>query len=238
MVSVNLLKTIALIAAAGQGRRMGAELNKQYLPLLDRPVLAHTLRVFEEHPLIDALVVVVAQDEVKLCQKEVVQAFGFNKVLKIVVGGAERQDSVYQGLISLPEECEMVVVHDGARPLITPQIISDVIKDAQSSKASLVAVPVKDTIKKVDPEGYVAETLKREELFSAQTPQVFSKDLLLWAYRKALAQGVIATDDASLVERLGVRVGVVLGSYENIKLTTPEDLELALGFLRRRNSCE
>lgn len=238
MVWIILLKTVVLIAAAGQGKRMGSKLNKQYLPLLDKPVLAHTLQVFQQHPLVDGIIIIAAKDEVDYCKKEVAEAFGFNKVVNVVAGGQERQDSIYRGLQSLPEECDLVVVHDGARPLITPQTITEAIKEAQLSKASVVAVPVKDTIKQVDTEGFVKSTLNRAELFSIQTPQVFKKEIILRAYEEAFDKEVYGTDDASLVELLGIRVKVVRGSYENIKITTTEDIELALGFLRGRELCE
>jgi 2-C-methyl-D-erythritol 4-phosphate cytidylyltransferase len=231
-----LLKTVALIAAAGQGKRMGSKLNKQYLPLLGKPVLAHTLEVFQQHPLIDDIIVIATKDEVEFCKKEVVEAFDFNKVSQIVAGGQERQDSIYRGLQSLPEECDLVVVHDGARPLVTPQILTEAIKEAQLSKASVVAVPVKDTIKQVNREGFVEKTLNRAELVSVQTPQVFKKEIILKAYEEAFKKGIYGTDDASLVELWGIKVKVVMGSYENIKITTPEDIELALSLIRGRNS--
>ncbi|NMA02798.1 MAG: 2-C-methyl-D-erythritol 4-phosphate cytidylyltransferase [Clostridia bacterium] len=231
-----MLKTVALIAAAGQGKRMGSKLNKQYLPLLGKPVLAHTLEVFQQHPLIDDIIVIATKDEVEFCKKEVVEAFDFNKVSQIVAGGQERQDSIYRGLQSLPEECDLVVVHDGARPLVTPQILTEAIKEAQLSKASVVAVPVKDTIKQVNREGFVEKTLNRAELVSVQTPQVFKKEIILKAYEEAFKKGIYGTDDASLVELWGIKVKVVMGSYENIKITTPEDIELALSLIRGRNS--
>lgn len=165
-----------------------------------------------------------------------VEAFDFNKVSQIVAGGQERQDSIYRGLQSLPEECDLVVVHDGARPLVTPQILTEAIKEAQLSKASVVAVPVKDTIKQVNREGFVEKTLNRAELVSVQTPQVFKKEIILKAYEEAFKKGIYGTDDASLVELWGIKVKVVMGSYENIKITTPEDIELALSLIRGRNS--
>ena len=215
---------------------MGSKLNKQYLPLLGKPVLAHTLEVFQQHPLIDDIIVIATKDEVEFCKKEVVEAFDFNKVSQIVAGGQERQDSIYRGLQSLPEECDLVVVHDGARPLVTPQILTEAIKEAQLSKASVVAVPVKDTIKQVNREGFVEKTLNRAELVSVQTPQVFKKEIILKAYEEAFKKGIYGTDDASLVELWGIKVKVVMGSYENIKITTPEDIELALSLIRGRNS--
>jgi len=233
-----LFKTIAIILAAGQGKRMRTKVNKQYLYMLDKPVLAHTLQVFENHPCIDGVIVVAKADEIDFCFKEVVIPYKLTKVIKVVSGGKERQDSVYQGLQELPNECTLVVVHDGARPLVTHGIISKAINMAQDTGACIAAVPVKDTITRVNNKEIVLDTLPRDELWSAQTPQIFKKELLMEAYIKAKNDGVYGTDDAFLVERLGVEVRVVLGSYENIKITTPEDMEIGCSTLRRRQRCE
>jgi len=228
-----LSKTVAVIVAAGQGSRMGAKVNKQFLNLLDRPILAHTLEVFEKNPLIDGIIVIARQDEVIFCYQEIVKLYHFKKVLTVVAGGKERQDSVFEGLKALPLQCELVVVHDGARPFIAQNIISEAIELAQEKEAVIVAVPVKDTIKKVI-SGAVQGTIPREELWAVQTPQVFNKELLLKAYQLAYEQGISGTDDASLIELLGIDVKVVLGSYENIKITTPEDLDIGSAILARR----
>lgn len=225
---------VAIIAAAGQGKRMGSKENKQYLPLLDRPILAHTLQAFQKHPHIHGIIVIAAPHEVYYCQEEIIKTFGFTKVLKVVAGGKERQDSIFRGLQELSQDCELVVVHDGARPLITPDIIDQALEAAALTGGAVVAVPVKDTIKRVDELGVIQETLVRSELWSIQTPQVFKKNLLIEAYENAFAQGIYGTDDASLVERLGEKIKVVKGSYENIKITTPEDMELAAIYLRGR----
>ena len=231
-----MVKTVALIAAAGQGSRMGSKINKQYLSLLDKPVLAHTLQVFEEHPAIHGIIIIAAATEVEFCRQEIVKAYQLSKVMKIVAGGKERQDSIYRGIEELPDSCQLVVVHDGARPLITPDIISQSIETAQRAGAAIVAVPVKDTIKTVE-KGVVQATLDRSQLWSVQTPQVFKKDILQKAYQDAFGRGFYGTDDASLVELLGVDIQVVPGSYENIKITTPEDIVLGSAFLRGRGSC-
>ncbi|KJS22799.1 MAG: hypothetical protein VR72_04575 [Clostridiaceae bacterium BRH_c20a] len=228
-----LFKTVAVIVAAGQGSRMGTKVNKQYLNLMDKPILVHTLEVFEKHPLIDGIIVVSRQDEVNFCYQEIVKPYHFNKVLEVVVGGKERQDSVFEGLKALPVQCELVVVHDGARPLIAQNIISEAIALAQEKEAAIVAVPVKDTIKRVI-SGAVRETIPRGEIWAVQTPQVFNRELLLKAYQFAYEQGICGTDDASLIELIGKDVRVVLGSYENIKITTPEDLDIGNAILARR----
>lgn len=230
-------KTVAIIPAAGQGRRMNRKVNKQYIELLDKPVLAHTLKVFENHPLIDEIIVVAKEDEIEFCQERIVKNYDFSKVSKVIAGGSERQESVYNALKEIKEDC-LVVVHDGARPLVAPTIISNAINTAKSSSASVVAVPVKDTIKRVNSDDEVTETLKRSELRAIQTPQVFKKSLLQKAYDEAFEDHFYGTDDASLVERLGVPVKVIDGSYDNIKITTAEDIEIANLVLRRRRACE
>lgn len=229
-----MFKTVAVVVAAGRGKRMGAEINKQYLNFIDKPILAHTLEVFEKHSLIDGMIIVTHRDEVSFCYEKVIMPFRFKKVITVVAGGKERQDSVYQGLTVLPPQCELVVVHDGARPLITPDIITEAVTSGQKEGAVIVAVPVKDTIKKVANE-FVTQTVSREELWTVQTPQVFKKELILEAYKNAFNQGIYGTDDASLVEILGKRVKVVPGSYENLKITTPEDLDIGEAILARRS---
>lgn len=229
-----LFKTIAIIVAAGQGKRMGSKVNKQYLNLKDRPVLAYTLEAFDNHSQIHGIVVVAKEDEIDVCYREVIIPFKFKKVIKVVSGGKERQDSVYEGLKVLPDECELVVVHDGARPLIAPNIISDVINVANDMGASITAVPVKDTIKRVNDKKIVKDTIPRSELWAVQTPQVFKKNIILKAYEIAFQKGFYGTDDSSLVEMLGQDIKVVLGSYENIKITTPEDLEIGCSILTNR----
>lgn len=230
---VVLFKTVAIIVAAGQGSRMGTKINKQYLHLLNKPVLAHTVDVFERHSLIEGIIIVTRQDEINLCNEEVIIPYNFRKVIKVVAGGKERQDSVYEGLKALPTQCELVVVHDGARPLITPNLIDEVLIAGRKEGAALVAVPVKDTIKR-ESGGFVSETIPRQEIWAVQTPQIFTKKIILEAYQEAYNQGFYGTDDASLVERLGKKVKIVPGSYENIKITTPEDLDIGKAIIARR----
>lgn len=232
-------QTIAIVLAAGQGKRMGYSLNKQYLHLLDKPVLAHTLQAFEQEPLIDGVIVVAKSSEIEYCQEKIVKAFDLRKVIKVTSGGKERQDSVYAGIQHLPDECNLVVVHDGARPLITPKIVENAILEGSKEGAAIVAVPVKDTIKR-QRGNYVSKTIPREEIWAVQTPQVFSRKIILEAYETAYNHGYYGTDDASLVERIGKPVKIVPGSYDNIKITTPEDLDIGKAILRRRGggSCE
>lgn len=229
-----LFDNVAILLAAGQGKRMNSTTNKQYMHLFDKPILAYTLEVFENHPLIDEIIVVTRAQEIDFCKEEIIKPYNFSKVTKVIEGGKERQESVFNALKILDNEECLVVVHDGARPLVTPKIISDVIIDARDNKASIAAVPVKDTIKRVNSNKLVLETLNREELWVIQTPQVFTKEIIVKAYQRAERENYQGTDDASLVERIGQNVNIVLGSYENIKITTKDDIDLAINILRSR----
>ncbi|HXI09650.1 MAG TPA: 2-C-methyl-D-erythritol 4-phosphate cytidylyltransferase [Thermodesulfobacteriota bacterium] len=226
-------KTIAIIPAAGMGRRMGSR-KKNYLRLLDRPVLAHTIGVFEECPLIDSIILVVPPSDIEFCREEIVKKYGFGKVASVVAGGAERQDSVRNGL-ERASGAGITLVHDGARPLVTFRIVEETIKAANETGGAVAAVAVKDTIKEVSA-GAVVRTVPREALVSVQTPQAFRTDILLRAFKKASEDGFLGTDESSLVERIGERVAVVEGSYENIKITTVEDMAIAEGILKKRVS--
>lgn len=227
--------TVAIIPAAGKGKRMAYRggVSKPYLTLGNKPLLAHTLSAFEGCDLIKAIVVVVSPEEEVFCRREVIDRFGFKKVIRVIPGGEERQDSVRAGLNAIDDHWELVVVHDGVRPFVTPTIIERAIEVAKGLGASIVAVPVKDTIKEVT-RGVVLKTLSRDGLWIVQTPQVFRQDILKEAHRKALEDGFIGTDDSTLVERLGYKVAVVEGSYDNIKITTLEDLVWGEAILRQR----
>ncbi|NIQ92860.1 MAG: 2-C-methyl-D-erythritol 4-phosphate cytidylyltransferase [Desulfuromonadales bacterium] len=230
------MKTIALIPAAGMGRRMQAGINKQYLHLGGRPILAHTLALFDGHPRVDRIIVISPAEEIDFCRTEVVERFGFAKVRAVVAGGAERQDSVRNGLQAASAGADdIVLVHDGVRPLLPPALIDAAIDTAGRDGACIVGVPVKDTVKNVE-NGTVVATPDRRRLWLAQTPQAFRFALLDEAYRRAASEGYAGTDDASLVERLGHPVAMVEGSYRNIKITTPEDLILARAFLDERTA--
>lgn len=227
-----MAKVIALIPCAGQGRRMGGSVNKAYLKIHDRPILAYTLSKFQEHPLIDGIVLVVGGDAVDYCRQEIILKFGFNKVQAVVAGGQERQDSVWQGLCHINEDTEWVVVHDGVRPLITLETITKALQTAFEKGTAVVGVPVKDTIKVVNPDLTVRDTPPRHSLWQVQTPQIFRREQLVLAYRTAAYEGWQGTDDASLVERLGEGIQMIRGEYSNIKVTTPEDFEFLKAMIK------
>jgi 2-C-methyl-D-erythritol 4-phosphate cytidylyltransferase len=225
------MSVVVLIPAAGMGRRMGAAVNKQYLPLYDRPILAHTIALFEDHPRVDRIHVIIPAAEMAQCRADVLEPHGFRKVGELIAGGAERQDSVRNGLLSCGAESDdVVLIHDGVRPLLPPAVIDRVIDRVIAEGACVVGVPVKDTIKQVQ-DGLITGTPDRRFLWQAQTPQAFRFGQILRAHEQALEDGFCGSDDASLVERLGLLVSIVEGSYRNIKITTPEDLLLARAFL-------
>jgi 2-C-methyl-D-erythritol 4-phosphate cytidylyltransferase len=228
----------AIIVAAGQGRRFPGERKKQFLPLAGMPVIAHSLAAFEATPLIRSVLLVVHPEDVDWCRREIVERFGFAKVSRTVAGGAERQDSVRTGLDVLDEEDGIVVIHDGVRPLVSREMIEASIEGAVRFGAVVMAVPSKETIKRVDGEGRVLETLDRKVLWQIQTPQTFRTAVLREAYRRSTEVGFRGTDDASLVERLGIEVRVLPGDYANIKITTPEDLLVADRLIRERREGE
>ncbi len=216
----------ALIPAAGMGRRMGASINKQYLHLEGIPIVARTLAVFERSPHIDGIALVIPESEIPYCQEQVVEHYSLNKVYPIIPGGAERQQSVMHGLAflrSIAPPQSIVVIHDGVRPFITDELIAQSIAAVTPGQGALVAVPAKDTIKVVK-NGCVTETPDRQTLWQAQTPQAFLLEDIYRAHQTALEQGYVGTDDCALAERIGIRIKVIMGSYTNIKMTTPEDL--------------
>jgi 2-C-methyl-D-erythritol 4-phosphate cytidylyltransferase len=219
------MKVSALITAGGYGRRMGVPAGKQFMEIAGKPLLLWTLAVFEQVKGLAEVVVVVNKED-----------FGRFKGLgvRLAQAGERRQDSVYQGLQQISKEAEIVVIHDGARPLVSVDLIQASIAAARDEGAGVVAVPVKNTIKKVSPQNFVIGTEDRGLLWAAQTPQTFRVKLIKEAYEKARAEKIEATDDAALVERLGYAVKIVPGSYENIKVTTPEDVMLAELLLKRK----
>lgn len=220
-----------VIVAAGQGSRMGMDRNKVLLPLHGAPVIVRTLQVFDNDVCCKGIVLVTQGTETELF-RSLIEAYGITKDVMFASGGKERQESVYNGLSLLAGEDpdQVVLIHDGARPFIRKDRIAEVVEAAGRFGAALLAVPVKDTIKKVSG-GQVVDTLKRESLWSAQTPQAFRLSIILRAHRQGKINHVVATDDASLVEQLSLPVKVVKGSYRNIKLTTPEDMAVAEKFL-------
>lgn len=219
-----MARVVALIPCAGQGKRMGAGVSKPYLEVYGRPLLAYTLEVFQMHPLIEGIVLVVEEGLVDYCCREIVDKYGFTKVNSVVVGGKERQDSVMCGLACLDNDTEWVAVHDGARPLISSTTITKALHAAFASGAAVVGVPAKDTIKVVAKDLTIIDTPDRRNLWQIQTPQIFKRRLLERAYNQAAEEGWLGTDDASFVERLGEKIKLVEGEYSNIKITTPDDL--------------
>lgn len=220
-----------VIVAAGSGKRMGADRNKLWLSLGGKPILSYTVELFSAHPKISEVVLVISQQDekdVRVWLKET------RHQVKIALGGAERQDSVRQGLAVLSENCTYVLVHDAARPFVTRGEVDAIIDQVLIDQATIMAVPVKDTIKVVGPAGMVETTPARESLWAVQTPQAFRLSLLRKAHEAALASGKMGTDDAMLVEWIGHPVKIVRGSYENIKITTPDDLWFGEEILRRR----
>lgn len=220
------MKNTAIILAAGKGKRMQSDVPKQYLLLEGHPILFYSIRAFEES-FIDEIILVTGKDEIEYCQKEIVDKYGFQKVKKIVAGGKERYHSVYEGLKAI-EHADYVYIHDGARPFVTNEILERVRKEVEKHKACVVGMPVKDTIKIAGEGNLVKDTPDRKNVWQIQTPQTFSYALVKEAYDKLMKKeddGI--TDDAMVVEKmLQHPIRLVEGSYENIKITTPEDLRI------------
>jgi 2-C-methyl-D-erythritol 4-phosphate cytidylyltransferase len=228
------MRTSALIPAGGSGTRISASRSKQYLLIDGMPIIARTLTVFQSSPAIDGIIVIVPEDDIDTVKKEIVDKYGLSKVAGIVSGGAERQDSVRNGLRHIGNDTDIVVIHDGVRPFVTDSLISLSISEAIRSGAATLGIRSRDTIKTVGPEGWILNTLNRPELRMIQTPQTFQRHIIEQAYRKAYEDNFYGTDDAMLVERMGIPVKVVEGSYDNIKITTREDLLLAEALIRAR----
>ncbi len=218
----------AVIVAAGNSTRMG--MPKQFLTLGDRPVIAHTLTAFENSSVIREIVL-VARAEDSPALRDIAQKYGITKLKAIVCGGAERQDSVANGVAACSGDVAYFAIHDGARPLITPALIASVVEAAQRDGAAALAVRVKDTIKIADENGWVQSTPDRARLWSVQTPQVFERTLYENALEHARTAGLAVTDDCQLVEAAGYPVRLIEGAYTNLKITTPEDIHIAEGWI-------
>jgi len=221
----------AIIVAGGKGLRLNSQTPKQYLPLEGKPILARTLDIFETSPLISRIILVIGEGQQALCASEIL-SLGYKKISGLVIGGPERQDSVYKGLKAAEGDEPVVLVHDGARPFVTQKELEKVITEAVSTGAAILARPLSETIKSSDAEGRIAATLDRNTLWAAQTPQAFSYSILLEAYEKARSDNLAATDDAAVVEYLGHPVSLIKGSSMNIKITGPEDLALGSAIIR------
>lgn len=225
-------KITAIVLAAGEGKRMNSAVHKQYLMLADKPVLYYALKTFAESKVTDIVLVVGAGEEA-YCKQEIVERYKIEKVHAIVEGGRERYHSVYAGL-KAAQGADYVLIHDGARPFVTDDIIDRSIQAVKEYQACVVGMPVKDTIKVVGADGFAQSTPERSKLWQMQTPQSFSYSLITDAYEKVLAEGAsIVTDDAMVLEQIqGRNVCVIEGSYRNIKITTPEDLLVAEAYLK------
>lgn len=223
----------AVVAAAGSSARMGGE-DKIMLPLMGEPVIVHTLRALEYCPYIQEIIVVTREELIVPLSKLCADYF-LTKVSKVLLGGDTRTRSVRLGVAEVSEKAELIAIHDGARPLVTPEVLEDVILTAARCAAAAPAIPVKDTIKRAA-DGIVTQTPDRSELFAVQTPQVFETDLIRAALQQAVEEDVPLTDDCAAVERLGMKVTLTRGAEENIKITTPSDLAVAEALLQWRES--
>ena len=225
-------KYAAIVLAAGSGKRMNSQVHKQYLIIQDRPVLYYSLKEFEDSA-VDEIVLVVGKGEEKFCRKEIVDKYGISKVKAIVEGGKERYHSVFEGL-KQTSDADYVLIHDGARPFVNQDIIRRCMQEVQKYQACVVGMPVKDTIKIADEEGYAKQTPDRKNVWMIQTPQTFSYALIYEAYEEMLkTEDTAITDDAMVLERIkGKKSKLIEGSYRNIKITTPEDLLIVNVYLQ------
>ncbi len=225
------MKTSVVIVCAGNSTRMGG-VNKILLPLGDRKVIGVTMQAFQSCESVYEIIIVAREDDIPAIQAEA-EAAGITKLAACTTGGATRQESVINGIRKISKETELVAVHDGARPLVKPEHIEKVIKDASVFGGATLGVPVKDTIKTVDG-GLIIDTPPRSSLYITQTPQIFKRDLYFEGIDFALEHGLDFTDDCQLVEAIGGKVAMTVGDYTNIKITTPEDIDIAEVLLRRR----
>mgnify|MGYP002765227008 FL=1 len=225
-------KYTAIVLAAGSGKRMNSKVHKQYLIIQDRPVLYYSLKEFEDSA-VDEIVLVVGKGEEEFCRREIVDKYGISKVKAIVEGGKERYHSVFEGL-KQTSDADYVLIHDGARPFVNQDIIRRCMQEVQKYQACVVGMPVKDTIKIADEEGYAKQTPDRKNVWMIQTPQTFSYALIYEAYEEMLkTEDTAITDDAMVLERIkGKKSKLIEGSYRNIKITTPEDLLIANVYLQ------
>ena len=227
-------KITAIVLAAGQGKRMHSKVQKQFLEIQDHPVLYYSLRCFQDSRLIDDIILVTGNDMISYCKNEIVDRYSFTKVSNVIAGGKERYDSVYQGLLACTDT-DYVFIHDGARPFITEEILERGLAGVRETGACVVGMPSKDTVKLSDEDGFVGMTPERKQVWTIQTPQIFSYDLIRKAHESIRKKDMSTiTDDAMVVEQeSGVKVRLVEGSYHNIKITTPEDLDVAEVFLKK-----
>jgi 2-C-methyl-D-erythritol 4-phosphate cytidylyltransferase len=221
----------AIIVAAGQGLRMQTRQRKQYLMLADLPILAHTLMVIDDCDLVDQIYLVIPQEDKEFCCKNILDGIRPVHHIELVPGGSRRQDSVYNGLQQIDPGCSIVIIHDGVRPFVRPDHLKACIDSARAYGAGILGISAYDTLKRVDDFGNIVDTIPRETIWLAQTPQAFRYDLIKKAHEQARSDGYQGTDDASLVERLGQTVRILPGSRNNFKITTEEDLKIARALL-------
>ena len=223
----------AIVLAAGQGKRMHSKIQKQFLEIGGKPILYYSMECFQKSPLIQDIILVTGEDMISYCQSEIVEKYGFTKVCKVTAGGKERYDSVYAGLLCC-QDTDYVYIHDGARPFVTEEMIQRGYEAVKRTNACIMGMPSKDTVKLADPSGYIKETPDRKIVWNIQTPQIFSYDLIRGAYESIRKKDMSnVTDDAMVLEQeTGTKILLVEGSYQNIKITTPEDLAVAEAFLR------
>ncbi|MBC2696656.1 MAG: 2-C-methyl-D-erythritol 4-phosphate cytidylyltransferase [Desulfobacteraceae bacterium] len=219
----------AIIVAAGKGVRMDDNVRKQYLLLDNRPIINHTIEVFDECNIIDEILLVVPEEDFVFCNENILNQQNFQKKVSLVPGGVKRQDSVYNGLLAIDNiiDDSIVVIHDGVRPFIRSEQLTECITYATDYDACIFGIPAYDTLKKVNSSGFIEDTIERNTIWFAQTPQAFKYNLIRKAHENAICTGINGTDDAMLVEQLGIKVRVVMGSRCNVKITTKEDLLLA-----------
>lgn len=221
----------ALVVAAGKGTRMGANINKQFINIKGKPVIYYSLKTFNDSEYIDKIVIVSAENEIDYVKNEIVRKYCFEKVEAVVAGGSQRYESVYNGLKAISNDCETVLIHDGARPFVSNRIIGEGLKYAQLYGACTCGVKPKDTIKVINAEGFSVLTPKRSELFAVQTPQCFSYSIIKECHERIQKADIEVTDDTMVVETFGYKVYTYEGSYDNIKITTPDDISVAEAIL-------
>lgn len=230
---------VAIITAAGKGTRLKSNISKQFLNIYDKPILAHTISIFENSSKIDTIYVSAPRDYIESCREDIIKKYRFTKVNKVIVGGIHRQASVFNVLSCIPSSTDIVLIHDGVRPLVTSDEVEATIEKLKNDnykdpevKGVILAAPARETIKKMRG-NTIDSTIPREMVWHAQTPQTFFYKEIIEAHTKAFKEGFIGTDDSSLIERMGWKVNVVRGRHENIKITTPVDLFLAELFMNK-----
>ena len=224
-MNINMINADVIILTAGSGKRMMADKNKILLDLGDRPIIAHTIAKFYNHPRVRKIILAIREED-RVQIDSIIDAYGFEDIVR-VIGGAERQDSIYNCMGVLSDDTHILLIHDGARPFVDEDTITRSILETIECGATCVGVPSKDTVKIVDQEGIILDTPDRSQVWCAQTPQCFRLDLIREAHTRARQESFLGTDDASLVERYGHKVKMIMGSYMNNKITTPEDIRQA-----------